>query len=187
MRLFVAVFPPAEVQRAAARVIDALRRDGDGVSWVKPDNLHYTMRFLGEVGESGTRRVADAADRAVRGRKAFDAELGAPGAFPSARRARVLWLGMSRGERPLLELAGALQTELARLGFEKERRPFSPHLTIGRVREFGPGGTDDWSEALAAAAPAAAAFRVDRLAVVQSQLNPRGSIYTVRHEANLAG
>jgi 2'-5' RNA ligase len=49
-------------------VIDALRRDGDGVSWVKPDNLHYTMRFLGEVGDSGARRVADAADRAVRGR-----------------------------------------------------------------------------------------------------------------------
>jgi 2'-5' RNA ligase len=94
---------------------------------------------------------------------------------------------MSRGERPLLELAGALQTELARLGFEKESRPFSPHLTIGRVRELGPMGSDDWSEALAAAAPAAAAFRVDRLAVVQSQLNPKGSIYTIRHEANLAG
>jgi len=183
MRLFVAVFPPALVQRAAAGVIDGLRRDGDGVSWVKPDNLHYTMRFLGEVGESGARRVADAADRAVRGREAFDAELGAPGAFPNARRARVLWLGMSRGERPLVELARALETELARLGFEREGRPFSPHLTIGRVRDLG----HDWSEALAAAAPAAAPFRVDRLAVVESQLNPKGSIYTIRHEANLAG
>jgi 2'-5' RNA ligase len=185
MRLFVAVFPPAEVQRAAAAAIDALRRDGDGVSWVREANLHYTLRFLGEVGESGARRVADAAERAVQGLAAFDAELGPPGAFPSARRARVLWLGMARGERPLVELAQALETELRRLGFAKEAHAFSPHLTIGRVREPG----HDWAPAMEAAGHTAigARFRVDRLAVMESRLNPKGSIYTVRHEAKLAG
>jgi 2'-5' RNA ligase len=185
MRLFVAVFPPAEIQRAAVATIDALRREGDGVSWVREDNLHYTLRFLGEVGESGARRVADAAERAVQGFAAFDAELGSPGAFPNARRARVLWLGMARGERPLVELAQALEAELGRLGFEKEGRGFSPHLTIGRVRELG----HDWTGALEAAraATTGARFRVDRLSVVESRLNPKGSIYTVRHEAKLAG
>ena len=64
MRVFLAVFPPRSAQTLAARVTDALRRPGDGVSWVKPDNLHYTLRFIGEVGDDGARRVAEAAPQA---------------------------------------------------------------------------------------------------------------------------
>jgi 2'-5' RNA ligase len=184
MRLFLAVFPPADVQRAAAEIIDALRRPGDSVSWVKPDNLHYTLRFIGEVGEDGARRIAEAAHAAAGSCAAFDAVLGGVGAFPNARRARVLWLGMTAGDRELVALAKALEHALDSRGFEPERRAFSPHLTIGRVRE----SRDDWTPRLAEAPeadPVRTRFRVDRLCVVESRLNPKGSIYTVREAAML--
>jgi 2'-5' RNA ligase len=186
MRLFVAVFPPADVQRSAASIIERLRSPGDGVSWVKPDNLHYTVRFIGEVGDDGARRVAESAREAVRGRAAFDGVLGGLGAFPNARRARVIWLGMTAGGPALVELAKALERSLDKRGFEPEGRGFSAHLTLGRVRD--PRG--DWTDRLASVGSIEAqpvAFRVDRLSVIESKLNPKGSIYTVREEARLEG
>ena len=88
MRLFLAVFPPEPVQRAAFAAIEALRRPGDGVSWVKRENLHYTMRFLGEVGEDGARRAAEAAAEAAARSRAFPAALSGLGRLSRARSGR---------------------------------------------------------------------------------------------------
>ena len=186
MRIFLAVFPPEAIQRAAYGLIESLRRAGDGVSWVKQDNLHYTMRFLGEIGEDGLRRASEAATEAAAAIPRFEAALGAPGAFPNPRRARVIWLGMAEGAAPLVALAQALERALAKRGFAPEGRGFEAHLTLGRVRE----PQADWSERLAPARlpeSGAARFLVDRLSVIESQLNPRGSIYSVRAEGLLAG
>jgi 2'-5' RNA ligase len=188
LRIFLAVFPPLATQEAAARAIERLRRPGDGVSWVKRENLHYTLRFLGDLGEDGARRAAEAAAEAAAGHRAFDARLGGLGAFPDARRARVLWVGLVEGAEPLVELARSLELALRRKGFDRADRPFAAHLTIGRVREAG----GDWSAALAEAEKAmpaegeATRFRVDRVVVVASQLSPKGSIYTPRAEAKLS-
>lgn len=183
MRMFVAVFPPPAVQAAAHAMGAALREAGDGVSWVKPANLHYTMRFLGEVGADGAGRVAEAAREAAARVPAFDAALGTAGAFPDPKRARVLWIGMERGGESLARLAAALDAALARRGFAPEGRGFSAHLTIGRVRE----PRRDWTDALARVRPGpGAGFRVERLAVVESRLHPAGSIYTVVEAAPLA-
>jgi 2'-5' RNA ligase len=183
MRIFLAVFPPAEVRRAVHAAAETLKRPGDGVSWVKRENLHYTLRFMGDLGASGLRRVSEAADEAAKTGAAFEAALGALGAFPNARRARVLWAGMTDGAERLTALARALEAALARKGFEAADRPFSAHLTIGRVRE----PRADWTERLAAArVEPATRFTVDRLCVVESRLSPGGSTYTVLHEAPLA-
>lgn len=181
MRVFVAVFPPAGVQDAAAAHIETLKSRGSGVSWVRRDNLHFTMRFLGEIGEEETKDVIDAARLAANLTPAFTASLGSVGAFPSSRRARVLWLGMDTGGPELVALAQRLDGALERKGWEPEGRPFAAHLTIGRVREPG-----DWSAALGIAAPPSPPFRVEHLAVIQSQLHPKGSIYTVLENAPLA-
>jgi len=183
VRIFLAVFPPPGVQTAVHAAAERLRRPDDAVSWVKRDNLHYTLRFLGELGEDGARRVKEAADEAARSGAAFEGVIGALGAFPNARRARVLWAGMTTGAEPLLALARALDAALARRGFDRPDHPFSAHLTIGRVRD----PRADWTERLAGVAvDAAARFTVDRLCVVESKLSPRGSTYTVLHEARLA-
>ena len=184
MRIFLAAFPPAETQRAAHAAIEALRRPGDGVSWVQCENLHCTIRFLGEMGEDGLRRVKEAADEAAATGEPFAAALGGLGAFPNPRRARVLWVGMTEGAEPLTALARALDTSLDRRGWAPEGRAFSAHLTLGRVRQPGP----DWSERLSRVAldAAAARFTVDRLCVVERRLSPRGSTYTVVHPAPLS-
>jgi 2'-5' RNA ligase len=183
MRLFLAVFPPPAAQKLAARVIEKLRRAHDGVSWVKPDNLHFTLRFIGDVGEDGARRVAEAAREAAAAHDAFGVAFGPPGAFPTARKARVIWLGLNHGNEPFAQLAVSLETALEKRGFEPEGREFSAHLTLGRVREAA-----DWTPRLVTAgAPegAAARFAVEVIAVVESQLSPNGSIYKVREEARL--
>lgn len=184
MRIFLAVFPPPAVQDTAFALIEALRSRGEGVSWVKRDNLHFTLRFLGEIEEGDARRVTEAAREAAAATPAFEATLGTPGAFPSPRRARVLWLGLAEGGPRLVALAKRFESALAQCGFEPEGRAFSPHLTIGRVREPG----SDWTPALAGVtAPGGAVqtFRVDHLEVVRSQIHPRGSIYTVLESAPL--
>lgn len=184
MRLFLAVFPPPAVREAAHAAAAPLRAAGPAVSWVKAENLHYTMRFLGEVGEDGARRAGEAALEAAAGHPAFEAALGGLGAFPGVRRARVLWVGMSAGAEPLTALARSLDRALGARGFGAPDRPFSPHLTLGRVRD----PRTDWTDPLGripALAGDQARFTVDRLCVVESRLSPKGSTYTVRLEAAL--
>jgi len=184
VRIFLAVFPPPAVQAAVHAAVGRLQRPADGVSWVKRENLHYTLRFLGELGADGARRVKEAAGEAAATGAPFEAELGSLGAFPNPRRARVLWAGMTAGAEPLTAVAYALETALRRKGFEAADHPFSPHLTLGRVRE----PRADWSGRLAAVEvdPASRRFAVDRLCVVESELSPRGSSYKILHEAPLA-
>lgn len=186
MRVFLAVFPPPATQELAFEVIGALRAPGDGVSWVKRDNLHYTLRFLGEIGNDGLRRATEAAREAAASVPRFEARLGRPGAFPTPRRARVIWLGLDAGERPFARLAEVLEAALAKRGFAPEGRAFTAHLTLGRVRE----PSRDWTPRLAApaltAGSPAARFVVDRLLVIESRLDPRGSVYRTVAEAPLA-
>jgi len=189
LRIFLAVFPPPATQVAAERLIERLKQPEDGVSWVKRDNLHYTLRFLGDLGADGARRAAEAARTATDAHPAFDACLGGLGAFPSPRKARVLWLGLSQGGDALSALAHAVEAALQKKGFERADRPFAPHLTIGRVRTPG----KDWSDALAEAKASppdgedGARFRVEQVLVVHSQLSPKGSIYSVRAQVPLRG
>jgi 2'-5' RNA ligase len=182
MRVFLAVFPSAAAQAAAAAVIERLRRPGDGIAWVKRENLHYTVSFLGELGEDGVARAEAAAREGARGHRRFTAALGDAGAFPEARRARVIWLGLAEGGEALTSLARSVEQALRTEKFDRDGRPFTPHLTLGRAR----AGDRDWSGSLAGvSAQAGASFTVDRVVVVQSTLAPRGSRYQVRAEAAL--
>jgi 2'-5' RNA ligase len=182
MRLFIAVFPPPEVQTAAHRASDPLRLGHDAVAWVRPENLHYTIRFLGEQDAAAARRAEAAMREAAASRSRFGASLGGFGAFPSARRARVLWIAMLQGAEPMRLLATAVEASLAREGFEPADQAFEPHLTVGRVRAPG-----DWTARLIDAPTTEARFQVDRLWLVRSTLAPAGSRYERVAEAPLAG
>jgi 2'-5' RNA ligase len=173
-RLFLAVFPPPETQAAVAAAADALRAAAPHmpVSWVRRENLHFTLRFLGDCDPAQAGRAEAALTEAAAGAGAFDAALGGHGAFPSPRHARVLWLGMEAGEGALRSLAGSLEAALAARGFGPADKPFAPHLTLGRVRQGG-----DWSEVLAAVPPVLLPFRVREAALVRSTLGPGGPEY----------
>ena len=175
MRAFLAVFPPPEVQQAVHRQLAALRGGREPIAWVRRENLHLTLRFLGEVDE-GTCAAAAAAARETAARHgAFEVVLGAPGAFPDARHARVLWLGLAGGALESRAIAASLEEALVARGFAPAEPPFTPHLTVGRPR-----ARVDWTPRFAALPPLQAAFRVHELVLVESVLAPGGSRYAVR-------
>jgi len=182
MRLFVAIFPPPAMQAQAWRAAEPFRTGrGDQVSWVKHENLHYTMRFLGDVEDEAAARATAAMREAASAHARFGATLGGFGAFPTAKRARVLWIGMLQGAEPMRLLAASLEHSLRKQGFERADQPFEPHLTVGRVRTPG-----DWTARLIDAPGLEARFQVDRLQLMKSTLSPGGSRYEQVAEAALA-
>jgi RNA 2',3'-cyclic 3'-phosphodiesterase len=191
MRCFVALPVPEPVRRWAAEVIAALKAGGPDVKWVEPGNLHLTLKFLGEASEDRVPDLVRALETACAGRAPLNLEITAPGAFPNARRPRVVWLGLAGDLTPLAELAAAVERALEPLGFPSEDRPFRAHLTLGRVRRPRKGGRQPDTRSLArdlagsdfAAGPE---FRAERVVLMQSTLTPGGAIYQPRHEVVLA-
>ena len=157
----------------------------DPVKWVPAHQFHFTLKFLGEVEEASAGRALEAVERAAAGVAPFRASLAGLGSFPGPERPSVLWAGLAEGARELGSLAARVAQEMARAGFPPERRPFKPHLTLGRVREgaFVPRAAQ---EALAEAQRQEFGhFGVERLVLMKSELTPRGPIYSVYGSANL--
>lgn len=135
MRLFVAVFPPPEIQKALAASTSVLRIEGDA-RWIRPENIHLTLKFLGEVLEDGAaNEIADTLEKIAGRHNPFDLSPSSFGAFPSEGKARVIWIGAKGGIEPLRALAEDIETSLEPLGFERGRRSFSPHFTLGRAKK----------------------------------------------------
>lgn len=179
MRLFFAV----GLEPAATHAVSALQRSlqkqasDSGLRWERPDHLHYTLHFLGEVDDKRVTELKTVGESAVAGIKPFPLELSGIGAFPTPRNPKVLWVGAAEGTLPLTSLATSLGQKLQALGFPIERRPFQPHLTIARVK--GPGAERAASRLLESQqVGAVAATRVTKLVLMQSALSPHGSTYT---------
>jgi len=176
VRLFFAVNLPADEQERLHHATARLRATDLPVRWVPPQNLHVTLRFLGTVAEPVVAAVQDAGARAAEGLAPFDARLGGIGAFPNARRPRVIWVGV-RDAEPLLRLHAALERALAPLGFAPEDRAFQPHVTLGRVRDGArPGQLARFGE-LAAAVDDAGRLPARSLDLMRSELGPGGARY----------
>lgn len=181
-RLFLAVFPPPELQRAAAEVAGRWRAQGARAAWVRTGNLHLTLRFLGDCDAAAEAAVLAAMREAAAVCAPFAAGLAAPGAFPSPQHARVAWLGIDPGGEALTALAAALERALGRRGWPPAAPPFTPHLTLARPRE-----REDWSARLAAGVAPAARWRVERVVLMASTLAPGGARYRERAAVPLTG
>jgi len=187
VRTFVAVEISAENRKAAERLIKSLRSAGADVKWVVPDNLHLTLKFLGNVPAERLPEVCGAVEEAAKRQAPFTLGLCGAGAFPNAARPRVIWLGVREGTEPIVALAEAVEGALERLGFRREGRKFHPHLTLGRVRRSGPG-----TAALARLLGEHADFDAGRVEIQQtvvfsSQLTRSGPIYEPLAHAPLDG
>jgi len=153
---------------------------------VTTGNLHLTVKFLGAVAEDRIEAIAGALTGAVVGAAAFEAQIEGLGAFPSAARPRVVWAGVTAGAGAMGDLAGRVDEALAALGFAREARPFSPHVTLGRVRQ--PGRAPALTEALRGAVGRPfGRLRVARACLMRSELSPRGARYTELAGARLGG
>lgn len=153
-----------------------------GLSWVKPDNMHITIRFLGDLGESGVERAGASARKGAEGRGPFRARLGAPGAFPSMDRPRVLWAGLSEGAEEASALARSVNGRLQQDGFGPPDKPFRAHITLARVRERAQG-VEGFGRYAPPPPPESALL--DRIVVMKSDLHPAGARYTPLEEIRL--
>ncbi|MHB9154722.1 MAG: RNA 2',3'-cyclic phosphodiesterase [Endomicrobiales bacterium] len=134
MRIFIAVNLPEDVKEQIERVQETLKKTLVDVRWVKKEKFHLTLKFLGEVPEEKAAEVVATLSRASRPRQPFTVALKGLGAFPGLRRPRVVWAGIQEGQSELKAVARDIENELEPLGFQKEKREFSGHLTLGRVR-----------------------------------------------------
>jgi 2'-5' RNA ligase len=181
-RTFVALMIPATWAEFLGEFSRALGAGMGGLSWVKPENLHLTIRFLGDLGDSGIRRACDSVVSSAEGFAAPIARLGLLEAFPNLARPRVLWVGLAEGAEEVLTLARAINDGLDRTGFGPPDKPVRAHITLARVREGARG-----LERLRGAnlPPAPSATPLDRICVMKSELDPAGSRYTALKEIHL--
>ena len=134
MRAFIGIGLPDEVQASLAALQRELAQSRADVKWVEPSNLHLTLKFLGEISEAQRQVVELLVKRLAAQTPPFLLRLEGAGAFPSIRAPRVVWVGMGQGNDVVARLAESIEREGAVIPLRREERPFTPHLTLGRVR-----------------------------------------------------
>ena len=182
IRAFFAVDLDTSARAAAAEVANELRLAprGEGVRWVRPEALHVTLCFLGQIDPARVGPLTTNVAKQVAPLAPFRMQLGAARLFPQARRPRVVILDASP-EEPLAALAAAVDRGAVASGFETEERPFRAHLTLGRVRGR------DFPAVASSGVPEGTACDVAEVVLFQSELRNEGSRYTVLERISLAG
>jgi 2'-5' RNA ligase len=184
MRAFIGIGLPPECRRAIAAAYSQFRVRRLPVSWTPEQNLHVTLKFLGEIPPGSVDGIASLLLEASGGIPAFGILVEGAGGFPSLRAPRVLWVGI----RESLELVGKLhenmENVLSGAGFPREGRPFHPHITVGRVRDRLPPG---WGEEYAGALSGKpfGAVKVNSYQLYESRLSPGGAEYAVLRDIPL--
>lgn len=180
LRLFVACELPDEAREALAAVQRLLQERGaDGVRWVRPEGIHLTLKFLGEVPARRLEAIERVLSRAVREPFRFSVQLGKLGSFGGSTGLRVVWVSLEGEVEGLARLAARVDAALEPLGFPRERRPFAAHLTLARVKE-GVSPQDrrrlfDLVRSLEL--PSLPALTLEAVSFMQSTLEPGGARY----------
>lgn len=176
IRTFIAIEIPASIQQQIALLQNRLKSVGGGISWVKTNNIHLTLKFLGDVPANLMQQVIEATEKACGEIKSFNLEIKGTGFFPDMKRPRVVWVGCEENSGSLQKIHQNLDLLLSNIGFKKESRRFSPHLTIGRVKDQRKIG--DILNLMQQVPFKTEQFVASEVIVMKSQLHPAGSIYT---------
>ncbi|MFQ5879655.1 MAG: RNA 2',3'-cyclic phosphodiesterase [Dehalococcoidia bacterium] len=179
LRLFVACPLPAAALEALAAAQRQLQQAGaPPLRWVRPQGIHLTLKFLGDVSQERTTAVADALAQAVVGLPPFTLALAGLGTFGDRRGPRVVWIDVAGEVERLAEAQRRVETAMATLGFPSEGRPFSPHLTLARVPEgLPPPQRHLLAQLVRQVEPPAAAAAISRVCLIRSILERGGAIY----------
>ncbi|MCL6520030.1 MAG: RNA 2',3'-cyclic phosphodiesterase [Armatimonadetes bacterium] len=184
IRTFIAVLLPAEVRSRLAEVKKQLIATKADVKWVSEENFHITLKFLGSIDAAKLDAVTDAVREAVESMNRFEIFLEGAGAFPRPSSPRVIWVGVKTGKDQLKEIARRVDTALEKLGFPREDRPFTGHVTLGRARSSQ--GVAPLRESIDKLRDESiGTVMVDSVAVMRSDLHPTGPIYTALRKVEL--
>ena len=190
VRAFVAIELPPEIKEALTELVEELgRADVRSVRLVRPEGIHLTLKFLGNVPRTRLEAIESAVHQLAEQCPAFTLELGGAGVFPNRNSPRVLWVGVGGELTPLVSLHRGIEDALAALGFRREGREFGPHLTVGRLRD----GASQADRRRAAQSLFSAPLRtglpieVHSVSLMRSTLSPDGAVYERLAAIPLAG
>src|SRR5919198_385000 len=186
MRLFVAIDLDQGARQAIASEQARLKKaigDQSSLKWVRDEQMHLTLVFLGEVPDDGSPRLIETIERRI-DRPSFDASFEGVGMFPPRGAPRVLWIGVVAGAQEMIAVQRELAGRARQLGIALDDRPFHPHLTLARWR--GSGTADRRRVGEATKATTIARIRVDHVTLYRSRLSPSGSTYTPLARATLS-
>jgi 2'-5' RNA ligase len=186
IRTFIGIAVAERVREQLVALQKRLRAAADEVKWVEPENLHLTLKFLGEVDEQDLYAVCKTAEEAVAEQAPFEMLVAGVGAFPTEQRPRIIWAGVTQGSAPAIAIQAKLEKLFASQGYPREDRRYTPHLTLGRSRHSRPNPNltklieqvAEWQ-----GGPTA----VGEVLVMASQLTSDGPIYTIMGRGPLRG
>lgn len=176
LRAFLAVPLSSEIKDCYARLHGDVTRRFRGLRWVRPENLHVTMRFLGDTEERKAETLRRDVATLTAGQAAFRLTLGAPGCYGGRKAPRVVWIGIEKGAEEMRRLADGIELSARQLGFKPETKPWAPHVTVARNREGLK--IEGWEEALAASGLSGLGLDVEGVSLMSSRLLPRGPEYS---------
>ena len=186
MRTFIAIELSDKIKDILAQVQAHLKYSGADVKWVDKDNIHLTLKFLGEIDEKMCEKVKSILDDIAKTVEPFEISLKDVGAFPNIDFPRVVWVGLDKGTKESIELADKINAELStKIGFDKESRPFAAHLTVGRVRS-GKNKAALREKVASCQFPVTSSEHISSVILFQSKLTPTGPIYTKLHEVKFS-
>ena len=184
IRAFIAISIPAPVQNVVENIQGRFKEIRAPIRWVRPSNLHMTLKFLGNVNEEQIEGVKKCLTEAGQGVNSFTLKTSEIGGFPNLNYPKVLWLGFSDTDGQLHKLAENIEFQLQKIGFEPERRKFTPHLTIGRLKS--PKGKKNLIRLLHEKKNVSCNdICVTCFKLIKSDLKPSGPEYSVLHTFNL--
>jgi 2'-5' RNA ligase len=178
MRTFIAIELPEEIRTILSRIQDELKQTQADVKWVKPENIHLTLKFLGEIEQDLIKKIHPILDGIAQKNSPFSLYLSQLGAFPKLQYPRVIWIGLTNDQQ-VSEIAKDLEKGMLKIGLPAESRPFSSHITLGRVRsglnrKALVEKIESLNKNLSSPQPE---FKVLGLTLFKSTLTPQGPIY----------
>ena len=189
IRSFIAIELPEEVKTGLRRIQTELKLpEHTFVKWVAPESIHLTLKFLGNISPQKVTEITEVMEQASQGVSPFHLEVTEVGAFPNLRQPRVLWLGIKGAIDKLVAWQQRIDSGLVPLGFSKETRPFTPHLTLARLRDgASPKDRVSFGEMIMKT-PVEVSYKinVNSLSLMKSQLLPGGAVYSRLAEVKLS-
>lgn len=181
-RTFIALEIKENIKELLASVQQKIGSKTGGIKWVKPRNMHLTLKFLGPTREDIIEDISDILENAAEGLNSFNVSVSGLGAFPSSNNPKVIWAGL-KVDDVLYKIQKDIDISLESLGFAKEKRPFSPHLTIGRVRDSRTKKT--LRDVFEQVRTEPRSFEAENITFYKSELMQEGPVYTVLKSVKL--
>ena len=179
VRSFIALELSQEAKEEIARIEGILKNSDMEIRWTKPDSAHLTLKFLGDVEENLLAEIGKDLDNITSGKIAFDILLEDIGVFPDWRFPKVMWIGIGEGKDMVSDMAQEVEDAMEKRGFEKEKRPFKPHFTIGRVRRARK--KEQFEKLVGTVTIRPVTSRISNIILFKSVLTPKGAVYTPLH------